>query len=74
MLIIVTGPQRNDEEVGLIAEIAGLLDGVPAYSATIQWATATALYYLAGWEKCPTAVADMIIAETMDLVICPVSV
>jgi hypothetical protein len=63
-LIIVTGPQSTEEEAGLVAETAGLLGGIPAYCAVLQWATATALYRLAGWEKCPVAVADVTIAES----------
>lgn len=68
-MIIITGPQGNDEEVGLIAEVAGLYDGVPAYIAVLQWATATALYCLVGWERCPAAVADVQIAQTAGMVI-----
>lgn len=62
-MIIITGPRSNDDEVGLLAEMAGLLDAVPAYSVTTGWATATALYALTGWEKCSMAVADVAIAE-----------
>ncbi|MFD5160998.1 hypothetical protein ACFWMJ_23465 [Streptomyces hawaiiensis] len=47
--------------------MAGLLGGHPAYSAIIQWATATALYCLAGWDSCPLAVADVTIAQTFGL-------
>jgi hypothetical protein len=68
-VIIVTGPQGTDEERGLIAEVAGLYDGIPAYSAVLQWAAATALYCLTGWEKCPFAVADVTIAETFGLAV-----
>ncbi|WP_435613305.1 hypothetical protein [Streptomyces sp. bgisy159] len=70
-MIIVTGPQSTDDEVGAIAEAAGLLGGVPAYAAVLQWATATALYCLAGWEKCPVAVADVTIAESAGLPVHP---
>jgi len=49
--------------------MAGLFEGVPAYSTVLQWATATALYCLAGWERCPAAVADVSIAETFGLAI-----
>jgi hypothetical protein len=66
-LIIITGPQDSDDGIELIAEMAGLLGGHPAYSAIIQWATATALYCLAGWDRCPLAVADMTIAQTFGL-------
>lgn len=66
-LIIITGPQDTDEAIELIAEMAGLLGGHPAYSAVIQWATATALYCLTGWERCPLAVADVTIAEACGL-------
>ena len=62
-MIIVTGPQGTDEEVGQLAEAAGLLGGLPAYAATLQWAAATALYCLAGWEHCSIAVADVTIAQ-----------
>ncbi|HLL34170.1 MAG TPA: hypothetical protein VK545_09825 [Streptomyces sp.] len=68
-MIIVTGPQSTDDERGLIAEVAGVLDGLPAYSVTLQWAAATALYVLSGWEKCPTAVADVAIAETFKIMV-----
>lgn len=66
-MIIITGPRSTDEEVGLVAEMAGLFDAVPAYSAVVQWATATALYRLVGWEACPLAVADVSIAEVCGL-------
>ncbi|MYR43115.1 hypothetical protein [Streptomyces sp. SID5910] len=68
-MIIITGPQDTDEAVGLLAEMAGLLDAVPAYSAALQWATATALYCMAGWEHCSLAVADVTIAEACGLIV-----
>ncbi|GAB1326920.1 hypothetical protein ACE1SV_12590 [Streptomyces sennicomposti] len=66
-MIIVTGPRSTDDGVGHVAEMAGLLDAVPAYSAVAQWVTATALYCIAGWESCPLAVADVVIAEECGL-------
>jgi hypothetical protein len=72
-LIIITGPQGTDEELGLLAETAGLYGGIPAFSAVLQWATATALYCLAGWEGCPVAVADVQIAETAGLPVYPLN-
>ncbi|KUN16462.1 hypothetical protein AQJ23_45125 [Streptomyces antibioticus] len=66
-MIIVTGPQATDEGRRFIAETAELLDGVPAWSAAIQWAAVTALYCLPGWEACALAVADVTIAEALDL-------
>lgn len=66
-MIIVTGPQSTDDEMGSVVEMAALLDGLPAFSAVVQWATATALYCLAGWEKCSLAVADVTIAEAFGL-------
>lgn len=68
-MIIVTGPQDTDEALGFIAEMAGLLAAVPSYNVAANWAVATALVCLAGWEKCPLAVADVAIAEAFGLVI-----
>ncbi len=68
-MIIITGPQDSDEAIGLIAEMAGLLEAIPAYGAAIQWAAATALYCLAGWERCPLAVADVTVAEACGLIV-----
>lgn len=65
----MTGPQGSDEEVGFLAEMAGLLGAIPAFAAVLQWATATALYCLTGWEKCPTAVADVTLAEAAGMAI-----
>lgn len=73
-MIIITGPQDTDEAVGLLAEMAGLLEAVPAWSAAVQWAAATALYCLAGWERCPLAVADVSIAEACGLVVTYLSI
>jgi hypothetical protein len=66
-LIIVTGPQDTADDKESIEALAALLDGVPAFSVVLQWAAATALYCLSGWEKCPIAVADMTIAEQFRL-------
>jgi hypothetical protein len=66
-LIIVTGPQTTDDDRASIADLASLVDGLPAYSAVSQWATATALYCLSGWDSCPLAVADVTAAETFGL-------
>ncbi|PPS86464.1 hypothetical protein [Streptomyces sp. MH60] len=66
-MIIVTGPQDSDESIGFLAEMAGLLGAVPAFNAVLQWATATVLYCLAGWEKCSAAVADVSLAESFGL-------
>jgi hypothetical protein len=66
-LIIVTGPQLTDDDAGSIEDAASLLGGVPAFKVVIEWATATALYCLAGWEICPLAVADVTIAESFGL-------
>lgn len=68
-MIIITGPQDTDESLGFLAEMAGLLGAVPAFNAVLQWATATALYCLTGWEKCPLAVADVSIAKAAGLAI-----
>jgi hypothetical protein len=64
-LIIITGPQSTDDEVGFLAEMAGLLGAVPTYNAAPQWGAATALYCLLDWEKCPSAVADVTTAEAL---------
>ncbi|MEU3729953.1 hypothetical protein AB0E81_11170 [Streptomyces sp. NPDC033538] len=68
-MIIITGPRDTDESIGFLAEMAGLLGAVPAYNAVLQWATATALYCLAGWEKCPLAVADVTMAEAAGMAV-----
>jgi hypothetical protein len=68
-LIIITGPQATDDEVGDVEEMAALLGALPAYSAAIQWATVTALYCLAGWETCSLAVADVAVADALGLTV-----
>lgn len=66
-MIIITGPQDTSEALTLLADVAAILDAIPAYGAALQWVTATALYCLAGWERCPLAVADVAIAECAGL-------
>jgi hypothetical protein len=73
-LIILTGPQGTDEECGFLVEMSGLLDAHLTISGAVEWATVTALYCLAGWEKCPLAVADVAIAEAFGLGIRHVSI
>lgn len=68
-MIIITGPQDTDESLGFLAEMAGLMGAIPAFSVVLQWATATALYCLRGWEKCPLAVADVTLAESFGLAV-----
>jgi hypothetical protein len=66
-LIIITGPQDTDDAIGFLAEMAGLLEAVPAYSAVDKWALASDLYCLAEWERCPLAVADVTLAQACGL-------
>ncbi|MEU0860656.1 hypothetical protein ABZ352_35615 [Streptomyces griseofuscus] len=73
-MIIITGPQGTDEEVGLVAETAGLYGALPAYSVVVEWPSATALYCLVGWELCALAVADVTIAETIGIPVIPLPV
>jgi hypothetical protein len=68
-LIIVTGPQTTDDEVGDVEEVAALLGALPAYSPAVQWAEVTNLYCLAGWEKCSLAVADVTVADALGLTV-----
>ncbi|MBT2412688.1 hypothetical protein J7I94_19335 [Streptomyces sp. ISL-12] len=69
-MIIITGPQGTDEAVGFLAEMAGLLEALPSFNTSaVQWAAATVLYCLAGWDTCPLAVADVAIAETFGMTI-----
>lgn len=73
-MIIITGPQSNDDERDLLAEMAGLLGAIPAFLvAAAQWITATALYCLTGWDSCPLAVADVVIAESFGLAAQPLA-
>lgn len=73
-MIIVTGPQTTDDEVGAVEEMAALLEGLPAYSTAVQWATVTAVCCLEGWEKCPLAVADVAVADALGLAVRHLSV
>lgn len=73
-MIIITGPQATDDERALILDVAQIIDGIPAYAAVLQWATATALYCMTGWEGCPLAVADVAIAESFGLPVQALSV
>lgn len=66
-MIIITGPQSTDEEVELIAEVAGYYSGLPAYGVVSQWSAATALYCLMGWTGSSVAVADVQIARTFGI-------
>ncbi|KUF18828.1 hypothetical protein AT728_07270 [Streptomyces silvensis] len=68
-MIIVTGPQGTDDERGDVAEAAGLMGGLPSYSHAVQWAAATALVCLDGWERCPLAVADVTVAASLGLTV-----
>jgi hypothetical protein len=68
-LIIITGPQDTDEAVGFLAEMAGLHEAIPSWAAVLQWATATALYCLIGWDRCPLAVADVTMAKAAGMAI-----
>lgn len=66
-MIIVTGPQSTPDEREDLAEAAGLLDAHLTVEHDIQLADATALFCLPGWEACPLAVADVGIAEALDI-------
>ncbi|MEU1037646.1 hypothetical protein [Streptomyces sp. NPDC005907] len=68
-MIILTGPQSTDEEIGLLFEMAGLFGAHLTLSRTVEWAAVTALYCLTGWEKSPQAVADVGLANAFGLAI-----
>ncbi|WP_405620321.1 hypothetical protein [Streptomyces sp. NBC_00076] len=68
-MIIITGPQSTSDELEALDDVASILNAVPAFSAALQWAVATALYCMAGWESCPLAVADVTIAEAFGLAV-----
>ncbi|MFD7646401.1 hypothetical protein ACFV5M_01865 [Streptomyces albidoflavus] len=63
MSIIITGPQESAEEVGLLTEMAGLLDAHTTTCPNVSWIDVTALYRLTGWERSPLARADVMIAD-----------
>ncbi|MFF4478730.1 hypothetical protein ACFY1A_17170 [Streptomyces sp. NPDC001520] len=65
---VLTGPQRTPEERGHLAETAGLLDITPALSPDIPWWAVNVLYRLAGWDRCPAALADVAVATAMGIV------
>ncbi|MEU7243365.1 hypothetical protein [Streptomyces sparsogenes] len=63
-MIILTGPQRTPDEVGDLAELAGLMEcAVTTSDTSIIWAEVSAMYRLDGWEACPLALADVAVAE-----------
>lgn len=72
-MIIVTGPQSTTEDRESLAEAAGLLEAHLTCSTDVLWIDVSALYCLDGWEICPLAVADVSVAEAMDIPIKPFS-
>ena len=67
-MVVLTGPQGSAEEVGDLIETAGLMGWIPApASAAIVWADVTELYRVAGWDTCPLAVADVAVAQALDI-------
>ncbi|MFD7776619.1 hypothetical protein [Streptomyces sp. NPDC059753] len=64
-LILITGPQETHDDVGQLAEMAGLLGAHTATCPDLQWADVTDVYVLSGWESCPLATADMGIAKQL---------
>lgn len=72
-MIVITGPQATPEDRGLLAELAGL-HGANPYGAAVNWPLVSALYCVKGWESCPTAVADVSIAEALRVPTFPLSV
>ncbi|GGX26653.1 hypothetical protein [Streptomyces chryseus] len=59
-MITLTGPQSTPEQRGSLAELSGLLD-IPTTN-DINWALVTELFRTQGWEACPIASADVLIA------------
>lgn len=63
----MTGPQRTEEEKGDLAEAAGLHGALLVGEHPITWAAVRALYRLAGWSECPLAIADVTMADALNI-------
>jgi hypothetical protein len=70
---MLTGPQRTPDERGNLAELAGVYGAVTASCSTFNWCTVAMVYRIAGWDECPTARADVAVADAMALPIVDVS-
>ncbi|WP_328967915.1 hypothetical protein [Streptomyces sp. NBC_00239] len=66
-MIVITGPQGTAEEQGELAEIAGLHGAALVGEHNIKWASVVALYRIPGWERCPLALADVAMADALDI-------
>ncbi|MFE6493369.1 hypothetical protein [Streptomyces sp. NPDC057748] len=64
-MIILTGPQRTPDELGDLAEMAGLLGAVVLNGDAAQYALADveAVYRMPGWESCVRSVTDSELAD-----------
>ncbi|MFE5159102.1 hypothetical protein ACFRNT_11320 [Streptomyces sp. NPDC056697] len=45
-----------------------MLDITPALTPDIPWWAVNVLYRLAGWDRCPAALADVAVATAMGIV------
>jgi hypothetical protein len=64
-MIVITGPQRTDEERGALAEVAGLRGALLTHMHYVEWAAVSVLYALSGWDECPLSMADVVMAEAL---------
>lgn len=66
-MILITGPQRTPDEQGALAEAAGFHGALTVTSPGVSWPDVTQMMALPGWRECPSAVADLLIADALDI-------
>lgn len=64
-MIVITGPQGTADERGDLAEAAGIYGALVVGQHAVQWSDVTTLYRLPGWDLCPRALADVLIADAL---------
>jgi hypothetical protein len=66
-MLVMTGPQSTDDERGDLAEVAGLHGALLVHEHHVIWPEVTALYRLHGWDACPLALADVALADALQV-------
>ncbi|MFB7188445.1 hypothetical protein ACFCZT_24750 [Streptomyces sp. NPDC056230] len=64
-MIIVVGPMDSPHAIAALHAAADEADALPADEADV--CTATEVYLLPSWRRCPKAVADVTMAEELCL-------
>lgn len=60
----LTGPQGTATQRDQLSRLAGLIH-VPVLTHAVVWATVTRVHCAPGWQTCPTALADVTIADAL---------